>query len=103
MIFPSLEMVFFSFQVSEEDQDALIEAKNKSIDISINENPSKGSLDDDEKETIDEKSSEMKTQEEKDQLELLKQKSEEASKTIERLKMQLQQQSDYEALKREVL
>ena len=49
----------------------------------------------------DEKSVEMKNQE--DQLELLKQKSEEASKTIERLKMQLQQQSDYELLKREVL
>ena len=81
----------------------LIETKNKSIDISINEKSSKGSLDDDDKESTDDKSYDMKTQEEKDQLELLKQKSEEASKTIERLKMQLQQQSDYEALKREVL
>ena len=98
-------IIFYSFifQVSEEDQDTLIETKNKSIDISINEKSSKGSLDDDDKESTDDKSYDMKTQEEKDQLELLKQKSEEASKTIERLKMQLQQQSDYEALKREVL
>ena len=90
-------------QVSEEDQDALIETKNKSIDISFNEKSAKESLDGDDKEPSDEKDSEMKTQEEKEQLKLLKQKSEEASKTIERLKMQLQQQSDYEALKREVL
>ena len=91
-----------------------MEARSKTNDTSISEKSRKSSLESNEKNNTtdvnsslltdcpsDEKSGEMKNQE--DQLELLKQKSEEASKTIERLKMQLQQQSDYELLKREVL
>ena len=91
-----------------------MEVRSKTNDTSIIEKSRKPSLESNEKNNTtnvnvssltdcpsEEKSDEMKNQE--DQLELLKQKSEEASKTIERLKMQLQQQSDYELLKREVL
>ena len=100
-------MWFFPLQVIDDDQD-------KPNAMGINDKLTKSLLDGSDKETkvrsrkssfsehpSDEKTLEMKNQEE--QLELLKQKSEEASKTIEKLKMQLQQQSDYEILKREIL
>ena len=99
--------MIFPLQVIEDDQD-------KVNAMGINDKLTKSLLDGSDKETkvrsrkssfsehtLDEKTVEMKNQEE--QLELLKQKSEEASKTIEKLKMQLQQQSDYEILKREIL
>ena len=96
------------FQVSEEDPDPSIEARNKSIDASITDKSTKSALTIETSNAsslsdnpLDDKEVDMKKQE--DALEILKRKSEEASKTIERLKMQLQQQSDYELLKREVM